>query len=66
MSKTQTIGYIRISSEDQNEARQLEALKADHVFTDKASGKSTDRPQLQAMLEYARSGDKIIVHGGVA
>ena len=56
------VAYIRVSSEDQNTARQLDGLSFDKVFTDKASGSSTERPQLQAMLEYVREGDCIHVH----
>lgn len=61
-AKGQRIGYIRVSSYDQNEQRQLEHLDVDRVFTDKASGKDTNRPQLQALFEYAREGDTIVVH----
>jgi len=61
-AKGQRIGYVRVSSYDQNPDRQLEHLDADRVFTDKASGKDTERPQLQALLEYAREGDTIVVH----
>ncbi len=60
--KGQIIGYIRVSSEDQNADRQLEGLSVDKTFVDKISGKSIDRPQLQAMLEFVREGDTIIVH----
>jgi DNA invertase Pin-like site-specific DNA recombinase len=60
--KGQRIGYVRVSSIDQNADRQLEHLQADKLFTDKASGKDTDRPQLQALLSYAREGDTIVVH----
>src|SRR5262249_26958727 len=60
--KGQRIGYVRVSSDDQNTNRQLEHLDADKVFIDKASGKGTDRPQFQAMLSYAREGDTIVVH----
>ncbi len=59
------VGYVRVSSVDQNEARQLEALAGlhiDKVFTDKASGKDTKRPQLQAALDYMRDGDVMVVH----
>jgi DNA invertase Pin-like site-specific DNA recombinase len=58
----QRVGYIRVSSLGQNPVRQLEGVEADTVFTDTVSGKSTDRPQLQAMLRFARAGDTIIVH----
>lgn len=58
----QRIGYVRVSSVDQNADRQREHLKADKVFTDRASGKDTARPQLQALLAYAREGDTIVVH----
>jgi DNA invertase Pin-like site-specific DNA recombinase len=61
-AKGQCIGYVRVSSYDQNPDRQLEHLDADRVFTDTASGKDTERPQLQALLEYAREGDTIVVH----
>jgi DNA invertase Pin-like site-specific DNA recombinase len=58
------IGYVRVSSIDQNEARQVEALADLHIdkmFTDKASGKDTKRPQLQAALDYMRDGDVLVV-----
>ena len=58
----QTIGYIRTSSAGQNDARQLDGVKLDKVFTDTASGKNTERPQLQAMLKHLRVGDTLIVH----
>jgi DNA invertase Pin-like site-specific DNA recombinase len=56
------IGYLRVSSVDQNEARQLDGIQLDKVFTDKASGKDVNRPQLAAMLEFVREGDQIFVH----
>ena len=56
------IGYIRVSTVDQNTLRQLEGLDLDKVFTDKASGKDIKRPQLQAALDYVREGDVFIVH----
>lgn len=62
MASGQRVGYIRVSSLGQNPVRQLEGVEADTVFTDTVSGKSTDRPQLQAMLRFARAGDTIIVH----
>ncbi len=58
----QRIGYVRVSSADQNDARQLDGVALDKTFTDKASGKDTNRPQLQAMLEFVREGDHIFVH----
>jgi DNA invertase Pin-like site-specific DNA recombinase len=58
----QTVGYIRVSSADQNDARQLAGVRLDRVFTDKASGKDTQRPQLQAMLDFVREGDTVVVH----
>jgi DNA invertase Pin-like site-specific DNA recombinase len=60
--KGQTIGYIRVSSFDQNEGRQLEQENLDRVFTDKASGKDTNRPQLQELLQFVREGDIVLVH----
>ena len=68
MSSTNTnsggkrIGYVRVSSADQNDARQLDGVALDKIFTDKASGKDTNRPQLQSMLEFVREGDITFVH----
>jgi DNA invertase Pin-like site-specific DNA recombinase len=61
-AKGQRIGYVRVSSYDQNVDRQLEHLVVDRVFTDRASGKDTERPQLRALLAYVREGDTIVVH----
>jgi DNA invertase Pin-like site-specific DNA recombinase len=61
-AKGQRIGYVRVSSADQNPDRQLEELEVDRVFTDQASGRDADRPQLRALLSYARDGDTIVVH----
>ena len=58
----QRIGYIRVSSLDQNPDRQLEGSQVGKVFTDKASGKDTQRPQLDALLGYVREGDTLVVH----
>ncbi|WP_250692097.1 recombinase family protein, partial [Escherichia coli] len=55
-------GYVRVSSVQQNNERQLEGVELDRVFTETASGKNADRPQLNAMLEYVREGDVIHVH----
>src|SRR6478672_930223 len=62
MSKGQRIGYIRVSTVDQNTERQLDGVEVDRTFTDKASGKDTHRPQLKAALEYARDGDTLLIH----
>ena len=56
------IGYVRVSSFDQNPERQLEHVQVDKVFTDKASGKDTQRPQLDALLAFVREGDTVVVH----
>lgn len=56
------IAYIRVSSLDQNEARQIEMLKKYNIektFSEKISAKDTNRPKLQDMLEFAREGDTI-------
>ncbi len=58
----QRVGYKRVSTIDQNPARQLEGVTVDRTFTDKVSGKNTDRPHLQEMLEYIREGDTVLVH----
>jgi len=57
MANGHRIGYVRVSSLDQNTDRQLDGNELDRVFTHKASGKDTKRPQLQAALEYLRDGD---------
>jgi DNA invertase Pin-like site-specific DNA recombinase len=59
------VAYIRVSSVDQNTERQLEGIQSlspDKTFTDKCSGKDTNRPQLEAMLSYVREGDTLVVH----
>lgn len=60
--KGQRIGYVRVSTLDQNPERQLEGLDLDRVFVDKASGRDTERPGLKELLSYARDGDVIVVH----
>lgn len=56
------IGYVRVSTVDQNPERQLEGIQLDKKFTDYASGHTKKRPELQSMLEYVREDDIIIVH----
>jgi DNA invertase Pin-like site-specific DNA recombinase len=56
------IGYVRVSGVDQCTDRQLSGIYLDKVFTDKASGKDTHRPELQKMLEFVREGDTVMVH----
>lgn len=56
------IGYIRVSADDQNTERQLDGMELDRTFTDKLSGKDTDRPALKAALDYLRDGDVLVVH----
>ena len=63
-TKGQKVGYIRVSTIEQNTESQkavLENLGMDKVFEEKLSGKNTDRPQLQAMLDYVREGDTVYV-----
>ena len=58
------IGYIRVSTQEQNIIRQevlMESLGVDEVYIDRMSGKDTDRPELQRMMEYVRKGDTVIV-----
>ena len=58
------IGYIRVSTQEQNTMRQevlMEALGVDEVYIDRMSGKNTNRPELQKMMEYVRRGDTVIV-----
>jgi DNA invertase Pin-like site-specific DNA recombinase len=59
------IGYVRVSTIEQNLDRQLEGLKKhniDKMFTEKVSAKDTNRPELKAMIEFAREGDTIYIH----
>lgn len=58
----QRVGYIRVSSLDQNTGRQLDCVPVDRTFTDTASGKDVARPQLAALLGFVRDGDTVIVH----
>lgn len=58
------VGYVRISTRDQNTARQdvlMEQLDVEKVYTDRISGKNTDRPELQRMMDFVREGDVVIV-----
>lgn len=58
------VGYVRISTKDQNTARQdelMERLGVEKVYTDKVSGKNTDRPELRRMMDFVREGDVVIV-----
>ncbi|UWZ85284.1 recombinase family protein [Occallatibacter riparius] len=56
------VGYIRVSTLDQKTDRQLDGIQLDKVFTDKASGRDTKRPELRAALDYLRDGDVLVVH----
>jgi DNA invertase Pin-like site-specific DNA recombinase len=58
----QRVGYQRVSTVDQNTDRQLDGVAVDKTFTDKASGKDTNRPELTRALEYVREGDTLVVH----
>ncbi len=58
----QRVGYMRVSTLDQNEQRQLVGVDLDRTFLDKASSKDTKRPQLEAMLASVREGDTVICH----
>jgi DNA invertase Pin-like site-specific DNA recombinase len=58
------VGYVRISTKEQNTARQdvlMERLGVEKVYTDKLSGKNTERPELQKMLDFVREGDVVVV-----
>ena len=56
------IGYIRVSSVDQNTERQLEGVALDKIFEEKVSGKNMNRPELKALLDYVREGDHLHIH----
>ncbi len=59
------LAYVRVSTVEQNEARQIEAMKQyqiDRWYTEKISDKNTDRPKLKEMLDFCREGDTIHIH----
>jgi len=58
----QLVGYLRVSSLDQKELRQLDGIKLDKRFVDKASGKDLHRPELEQLTGYVREGDTVICH----
>lgn len=60
--KGQRVGYVRVSTLDQNTDRQLEGATLDRRLTNRVSGKDTDRPQLSALLAFVREGDAVVVH----
>lgn len=62
MSSGKRVGYVRVSSIDQNPERQMEQMQVDRIFIDKVSGKSIDRPELRNLLTFVREGDTIVVH----
>lgn len=57
----QTVGYVRVSSQGQNTARQLQGIKLDKEFVDKVTGSNMDREKLKECILYARDGDTVIV-----
>jgi DNA invertase Pin-like site-specific DNA recombinase len=61
-NKGQIVGYRRVSTFDQNAARQLDGIHVDRVFEEKASGKDANRPQLEAKLSHVRDGDTVVCH----
>lgn len=59
------LGYVRVSTVEQNESRQIETMqkyKVEKVFSEKVSAKNTDRPKLQELIEFARENDTIVIH----
>ena len=58
----QNVGYVRVSTADQNTARQLDGVTLDRIYEDKASGKDTSRPKLAECLSFLRDGDVLHVH----
>ncbi|MBK5276288.1 MAG: recombinase family protein [Desulfuromonadales bacterium] len=62
MTTGKRIGYRRVSTVVQSTERQLDGVAVDKMFEDKLSGKDTNRPQLQAMVEFVREGDTVLVH----
>jgi len=64
--KGQRVGYVRVLTLHQNPERQLEDDRLDRTFMDKASGKDTQRPHLEAPLSFVREGDVVAVHSAVS
>lgn len=62
MANGQRVGYVRVSTVEQNTVRQLQSVAVDRTFTDTASGRDASRPQLQALLRFVRDGDTVVVH----
>ena len=65
MSTGAKLGYVRVSTVEQNESRQVEALEKAGVerwYIEKISGKNMERPELQKLLDYAREGDTVLIH----
>jgi DNA invertase Pin-like site-specific DNA recombinase len=56
------VGYVRVSTIDQNTERQLDGVQVDRLYTDKASGQDANRPELAKALAYLREGDTLVVH----
>jgi DNA invertase Pin-like site-specific DNA recombinase len=56
------VGYVRVSTVDQNTERQLDGIQLDKVFEEKASARNVSRPKLVELLDYIREGDEVIVH----
>ncbi len=60
--KGQRVGYIRVSTLEQNTSRQLEGVQVDKTYEDKISAKDTNRPSLQALLDFVREEDMVVIH----
>ena len=58
----QRVGYVRVSTLDQNTVRQLDGVDVDRMFEDQASGKDLNRPELEEMIKFVRDGDTVLVH----
>lgn len=59
------VGYVRVSTVEQNEERQLITMKkhgVEKIYSEKISAKNTKRPQLQLMLDFVREGDTVVIH----
>lgn len=56
------VGYVRVSTADQNAERQLDGITLDKVFEEKVSARTADRPKLNELLDYIREGDEVVVH----
>ena len=60
--RRERVGYVRVSTLDQRTARQLEGVAVDRTFVERASGRDVTRPELEALVDFVRERDTVVVH----